>query len=289
MQQKAVKRFAAAGLALVLCAAFSACGQKQGTLTGFEWAIEPQYEFEKVEPVLDSASMLEGTVCTEEGQAGFYLAETDEGWSVLNTATGELALEDFFIRRPVRCWMGHLYDEALYDAGRRYTNEQEMNYNRELAQIGSRFTLEIGHGGIMCQYLLEPDEGTVCLVSISDGISSFTPVAQTDKAFRGLLPVSKGEWREEEIWEEIELERQPGSLYAVASPQGELLTDFVYDAAGMAGPELIAVQKGGRWGYVNDKGEEIIPCEYEGFWGAAGVWDGAAERYVYGQIGRAHV
>ena len=44
----------------------------------------------------------------------------------------------------------------------------------------------------------------------------------------------------------------------------------------MAGPELIAVQRGGKWGYVNGEGREVIPCEYEGFWGPRWQWSEAA-------------
>lgn len=279
MQQKTVKRFAAAALTLALCAAFSACGQKQGTLASFEWAIEPQYEFEKVEPVLDSAAMLEGTVCAAPGEAGYYLAQTARGWGVLDTATGRLAAEGAFPQQPYRCGMGHLHGQ---DTGNAY--EREQKYNAQLAALGSTFEIGGGHCETICSYRLEPESGEVFFVQ-SNGVgggADICPVAKAQNGFDGLLAVTQGEWHDDEMNGGSFLGKKPGSLYAVASKTGELLTGFVYDAAGMAGPELIAVQKDGRWGYVNGEGKEVVPCGYEGFWGAAGAWDGAAETYVYG-------
>ncbi len=56
------------------------------------------------------------------------------------------------------------------------------------------------------------------------------------------------------------------SKYALCDPDGKLLTDFVYDECGSSSSGLLAVKKDGKWGYVNEKGEEVIPIKYDASW-----------------------
>lgn len=239
---------------------------------GLAWAIEPRYGFGRVEPIVDPDPMEEGTVCTEPGQAGYYLAEVSGGWAVLNTATGETALEGVFPHQPTRCLMGHLYGP---DA--RYSEGERDACNAALAALGSTFTLETGHGGRMRYYLWEEEEQQVLRIQINEGDLWETPLEEIEDPFHGLLPVRRAvrypEAEEDWTGQHDPIEPQEDGLYAVASPEGGLLTDFEYENACMAGPELIAVQKGGRWGYVNGAGRLVIPCEYEGFWGPVWHWD----------------
>ncbi len=75
------------------------------------------------------------------------------------------------------------------------------------------------------------------------------------------------------IWEYNQLEgaqvmkAQPKSLYAVATADGKLLSDFVYEQARPGSGGLIAVEKKGKWGYLNGQGKLAIPCKYDGVWG----------------------
>lgn len=46
----------------------------------------------------------------------------------------------------------------------------------------------------------------------------------------------------------------------------KLITDFIYEDMGSYSDGLIAVKKEGKWGYINENGEEIIPCEYDDSW-----------------------
>ena len=41
----------------------------------------------------------------------------------------------------------------------------------------------------------------------------------------------------------------------------------------MGTDEAIAVCKEGKWGYVDTAGKEIVPCEYEPFWGVSWGWN----------------
>lgn len=56
----------------------------------------------------------------------------------------------------------------------------------------------------------------------------------------------------------------PGS-YAVYG-DGGLVTDFIYEECGSESCGLLAVKKDGKWGYVNARGEIVIPMEYDASW-----------------------
>ena len=47
---------------------------------------------------------------------------------------------------------------------------------------------------------------------------------------------------------------------------GKMITNFIYDECGSVSEGLIAVEKDGKWGYVDEKGKEIIPIEYDASW-----------------------
>ena len=48
--------------------------------------------------------------------------------------------------------------------------------------------------------------------------------------------------------------------------QSQMLTDFLYNQMGSYSEGLLAVEKDGRWGYINRMGEVIIPIEYDASW-----------------------
>lgn len=51
--------------------------------------------------------------------------------------------------------------------------------------------------------------------------------------------------------------------YAVCGMDGQLMTDFIYEECGSVSSGLLAVKQNGKWGYVNEQGEEVIPLEYD--------------------------
>ncbi len=57
-----------------------------------------------------------------------------------------------------------------------------------------------------------------------------------------------------------------------------LITDFIYDECGSQSNGLSAVCQNGKWGYVNGKGEVIIPIEYDSSWKQYPVFDIGARR-----------
>ena len=62
---------------------------------------------------------------------------------------------------------------------------------------------------------------------------------------------------------------------------GEMRTDFIFTRTGSWVDGLIAVEKDGRWGYLNDTGEIVIPIEFDPSWHYVVThWDGEQERWV---------
>lgn len=58
---------------------------------------------------------------------------------------------------------------------------------------------------------------------------------------------------------------QNGSQYAIWKDD-TLVTDFIYEECGSEESGLLAVKKGGKWGYVDETGKEVIKTEYDASW-----------------------
>ena len=71
-------------------------------------------------------------------------------------------------------------------------------------------------------------------------------------------PLEYGIWRE--LWDETE-----NKSYAICK-DGNLKTDFVYDHLGSVSDGVMAAEKDGKWGYINEEGEVVIPFEYDASW-----------------------
>lgn len=55
------------------------------------------------------------------------------------------------------------------------------------------------------------------------------------------------------------------SKYALDN-NGSLMTDFIYDECGSLSDGLFAVCQDGKWGYVDEQGNIVIPVEYDASW-----------------------
>lgn len=53
--------------------------------------------------------------------------------------------------------------------------------------------------------------------------------------------------------------------YAIYYQNG-LKTDFIYEECGSDVAGLLAVKKGGKWGYIDEEGNVVIPIEYDASW-----------------------
>ena len=96
------------------------------------------------------------------------------------------------------------------------------------------------------------------------------PVQIPDETIPVLKFNSEYQWQDfsdiESWWESAD------EKYAVYKGD-RLMTDFVYDELGACVNGSMAAEKDGKWGYINDKGETVIPFEYEPSWGKGFFYD----------------
>lgn len=57
-----------------------------------------------------------------------------------------------------------------------------------------------------------------------------------------------------------------------------LITDFIYDECGSGSDGLFAVCQNGKWGYVDEQGQVVIPIEYDASWQQYPVFDMGSSR-----------
>lgn len=95
------------------------------------------------------------------------------------------------------------------------------------------------------------------------------PVKQSDFIFDSSVSGDAWNW-----YEELQ------SMYAIYS-NGQLVTDFVYEECGSESSGLLAVKQDGKWGYVNESGEVVIPLEYDASWKQYIFNYGEAKGYCY--------
>lgn len=86
------------------------------------------------------------------------------------------------------------------------------------------------------------------------------PVKETDESMEDAIIGGRANAFEEAVW----LSDIP-SKYAIWK-NNTLLTDFIYDECGSVSSGLLAVEKDGKWGYINEQGQEVIPIEYDASW-----------------------
>lgn len=254
---KAICRMAAAGLLLALLA---------GCSTGkssYEWAVEPQLQADKIEPLaVSGGGILEGSLPEDEALRALCTAQQGELWGLVDGRSGEWVVEPQFSQPPALCPDGHLLatgpDSALLS---------DPTLGRQLAAYDPDLQTEPGHGGLGVEYVWDEESGQVRRHSWNES-GAQSPVLAPDETGE-LLPVQQGVWEYNQLEGAQVMKAEPKSLYAVATADGTLLTDFVYEQARPGSGGLIAVEKKGKWGYLNRQGELVIPCKYDGVWGQA--------------------
>lgn len=252
---KAICRMAAAGLLLALLAGCST-GQ-----SSYEWVVEPQLQADKIEPLaVSGGGILEGSLPEDEALRALCTAQQGELWGLVDGRSGEWVVEPQFSQPPALCPDGHLLatgpDGALLS---------DPELDRQLAAYDPDLQTEPGHGGLGVEYVWDEESGQVRRHSWNES-GAQSPVLESDETGE-LLPVRQGIWEYNQLEGAQVMKAEPKSLYAVATADGTLLTDFVYEQARPGSGGLIAVEKKGKWGYLNRQGELVIPCKYDGVWG----------------------
>lgn len=101
-------------------------------------------------------------------------------------------------------------------------------------------------------------------------LTTAIPVRQTEMTYEEALETGATEMINGELW--LDETVAPYAIWC----DDELITDFIYDECGSESSGLLAVQQGGKWGYVNQDGEAVIPVEYDASWKH---YQGPAEGY----------
>ena len=149
----------------------------------------------------------------------------------------------------VNCWEGETY----------LLGKSEMNdYSEGIYELSNDIIIPVnGRGGV---------NGVAYLIYWCDGYKyvKASPEVNYNKPVE-LVPVKKSEKlcdREDYIlqwWNELE------EKYAICNGD-QLVTDFIYDKCGSLSEGLFAVCQNGKWGYINENGETVIPLEYDASW-----------------------
>ena len=179
-----------------------------------------------------------------------------------------------------------------------------VTVQRQCAALGLKVNWFSGYEGLMRRYgtdrmlLVLDGQSYLCpLNSRSSLAGPFDAVEDFDEDGRALA-ARNGKWgrvsqngevvteflygtKEEAAQEaKAQMVQEPGGWkYAVADMEGNLLTGYVYEAKRNFSHGFAAVFRGGSgegWGYVNEKGEEVIPCQYY----SGGVKDFASDGYA---------
>ena len=81
----------------------------------------------------------------------------------------------------------------------------------------------------------------------------------------GNMVLGKYEWADGES-PSFEIRMDDTDKYALWSPKGNLLTDYIYDEIGSSSYGIVAACKAGKWGYLDEQGREITEFVYDAPW-----------------------
>lgn len=227
-----------------------------------QWKAEPYLSCDEIEPLLaDSGSPqnVQTPYQALQEYSDYAFVEKDGQWSLYNISNQQYILENQLTSPANVCWCGGLlsWDDEAY-----FMNAAE--WGRALSDAGTSFNgnwgISHGHEAARMCYAYDMENAAV-YETVFSGLAESAPISTPkDK----LLAVQRGTLVDEaDIGGSLTWYPDEGTPYAIVSRAGTLVTDFVYQDAAMSTDKLIAVQNGtGNWGYVNETGEEVIPCEY---------------------------
>ncbi len=88
-----------------------------------------------------------------------------------------------------------------------------------------------------------------------DSVSDIVNVVKTHKKIATLIPLQKADFSSTPSFD---------NKYAIANTNG-IITDFIYDDVdGFYNTDTFAVCKNNKWGFINNKGEQIIDFIFDG-------------------------
>lgn len=221
------------------------------------WEVQPAYTFDEMVPLYSRDTHTAG-----HGVArGIYAVRQGDKWSLFRQDTGTVLLENAALDMPYLYGDSELVFWPDVENANDYAAVKplENTCNEELNQQRLPFEARLGDHGGYASYWIWTDGGQVYRDYLGGYEFNGTPV---EKAYAPeLAGVRQATWNS--AWAVYEV--SDGAPYAVMDQNGQLLTDFQYQDACMAGEQLIAVQDdSGLWGYCDRTGALVIPCQYQG-------------------------
>ena len=204
-----------------------------GDDSGVTWAMEPSITADNILPVIactpeDDVYRLDVSMFIQNGQAGLI----GEDGTVMTEASYQ-----YFLLCSQQLY-GFFSDGSNVLLNSDYTAQPQSTHQ---------------HSQVSYDYLWDSGQSAIYRIVHNEG-ETYVEEEPWQPGENILVPVISGT-RDSYTFE--------NALYAVAGSSGPV-TDFIYeDAAAVSREGMIAVCRGGKWGFCDVSGSEVIPCEYE--------------------------
>lgn len=235
----------------------------------YEWYIEPSVECDDIFYLKESVGSLNET--HRQWMNPYAVIKSDTEYGIID-------MEGQTIVEPGECSsISNFYGSYLLQY-------KEEKYEPLFHQMWGQYYLDekgsvqplqgIGSGGPELAYYYKDGLRDVWdMGTSSDELKTAIPIKRSD-----IIIDEKAGYDRIGYWEALEGD------YAIYN-ENALVTDYIYEECGSEACNILAVCKEGKWGYVNDEGEEIIPCQYDASWNHYSYeWadaEDAVEEYCY--------
>ena len=224
----------------------------------YQWAVEPQFDYDFAGVILQGHV----TFSYPDGYTNDYLDE-DTVWKnhfCVYSKDGYFGITDYdgnVITPPE-------YEEVRVGIGEKCILQQRDTFLcREILQDGTLTEpvsgeeyQEVTNGWPMVYW--NSDQNRIC--GCADGMVDDSPVAPLT-----IYPVKEGHEERDAKYDFSYFKTDWEGPYALAS-NDRLISEFIYEDAGRYHEGVIPVKKDGKWGYVDENGETVIPFAYDDAW-----------------------
>lgn len=224
----------------------------------FEWVMKPRIEADSIYYV-SSADYEEKSINDIQRQkmSPYAVIETEEGLGLIDME-GNLVTEMIY-SDIYTVWMDAEDQYMLTRSEPQYEAEWDCDWDMYCLQNGEVVPTMFGDAGMPFSYYIYRNELHNTMEDAEWDMELKYSVPQNAIPIQQLDQLL-GVYEYHSSWP-LDADA-PFAVYA----DGKLVTDFSYDACGSCVEGLLAVQKDGKWGYINEQGEEVIPIEYDASW-----------------------
>lgn len=216
-----------------------------------------------------------GKQLAQDGLAtdGYYTMSRNGKWGLM-TSDGTVLLPCLSVRPVGRCASGGLRWHYL----RQLDDSVRQTYEDTLAAAEAGVLCTGEHDGLDCTWTYDVDTGQVC--KSAGQLVLARPLDDEDAAYGDYLPCLRCIWYDGEgdpnYYKPAE---GGGTVYANAD--GVLLTNTIYEDAGCFYDQPLApVKIGGKWAYINLRGEPLTDAVYDPVYGGIDFYDDYAPKYA---------